>query len=373
MYFGFFAPIELEERLHGLEDLAEVLADSGLGELLTSFNPLHPRPVYWTGFRQRVPDRLKGLLDLFGLGREIDIRALPDGLDWIAAELPRHGVGIAANGKLQLKQGLRLLPFAGRWLFCTPPGAGLKYYLGDDSIALMLRTQMTAGGDVLDLCAGTGLQALHCAGFASRITAVERDREAAEIARINVMLNRLEDRVEVLHGDMFEPVKGRQFDLVVANPPLLPVPDNLPELSIGHGGHDGMRICCRILEGLPMALTPGGRAHLIASCLTDAGNRSLRRLLVNLANTCQLDIIVTIISMQEMARDGRYLDAMAHAVAREIAADPDHVLAAYQNDMRERKATHLSFLFLLVRHGTGTVEMSDLRTPASQSLWHIDL
>lgn len=354
-----------------LGDLIEALADSGLGEFLTSFNPLHPRPLNWPPYRDRVPDRLRPLLDLFAFGTEIAVGQLPQELGWIATELPRAGVAIFDGRSLQLTAGLRLLPVAGRWLFCTPPGTGSSHYLGDDSVALMLRIQPRAEATVLDLCSGNGLQALHCAAFARGITAVERNRDAVELARINVMLNRLEGKIDVLQGDMFEPVEGRQFDVVVANPPLLPVPDSLPDLSIGHGGYDGMRACCRILEGLPAALSPSGRAHLIASCLADADNHYLRDLLATTANTHHLDITATVVSMKEMAGADGYLKAMASAVARDVGEDPDRVLAAYREDMRQRQATHLSFLFLMARHGSGCVELVDMRTRDSRGVWHI--
>lgn len=367
----YFEATEREQPLPALGDLIETLTDSGLGEFLASFNPLHPRPLDWPPYRDRVPDRLRVLVDLFAFGAEIDARELPQQLGWISVELPRAGVASFDGRNLQLTAGLRLVPVAGRWLFCTPPGAGLSHYLGDDSIALMLRIQPKANATVLDLCSGSGLQALHCAGFARRITAVERNRDAVDLARVNVPLNRLEEKIDVLQGDMFEPVDGRQFDLVVANPPLLPVPDGLPELSIGHGGYDGMRACCRILEGLPTALSPSGRAHLIASCLADADNHYLRDLLATAAKTHHLDITATVVSMKEMGGADGYLEAMASAVAREIGQDPDRVPAAYREDMRQRRATHLSFLFLMARHGSGRVELVDMRTPASQGVWHI--
>ena len=40
-------------------------------------------------------------------------------------------------------------------------------------------------------------------------------------ARINVLLNRVEDRVRVIAGDLFQPVGGTTFDLVLFNPPYL--------------------------------------------------------------------------------------------------------------------------------------------------------
>lgn len=64
--------------------------------------------------------------------------------------------------------------------------------------------------------------------------------------------------VEIMVGDLFEPVKGEHFDLITANPPFVPSPVN----SIGYrdGGHSGEDVQRRIIAGLPQYLAPGGIA-----------------------------------------------------------------------------------------------------------------
>lgn len=72
----------------------------------------------------------------------------------------------------------------------------------------------------LDSTTGTGAQALMLAQRGFQVTAVDVHPEAVRAARSNVWLNGLETRVEVLEGDLFGPVNGRKFDLVVCSPPL---------------------------------------------------------------------------------------------------------------------------------------------------------
>jgi len=72
----------------------------------------------------------------------------------------------------------------------------------------------------LDSTTGTGAQALMLAARGFEVTAVDRNPEAVRAARSNAWLNGLETSVEVLEGDLFEPVAGRKFDLVVCSPPL---------------------------------------------------------------------------------------------------------------------------------------------------------
>ena len=75
--------------------------------------------------------------------------------------------------------------------------------------------------EVLDMGTGSGVCAVVAARQARRVVAVDINPAAVRCARVNVLLNRLEDRIEVLEGDLFAPVAGRRFDVVLFNPPFL--------------------------------------------------------------------------------------------------------------------------------------------------------
>jgi release factor glutamine methyltransferase len=78
--------------------------------------------------------------------------------------------------------------------------------------------------------------------------------------------------VEVLHGDLFEPVGGRRFDCIVANPPYLPTA-GAGRLSAGSsawdGGRDGRAVVDRLCRRAPAHLRPGGRLLIVHSSLTN--------------------------------------------------------------------------------------------------------
>ncbi len=75
---------------------------------------------------------------------------------------------------------------------------------------------------VLDVGTGSGLLAISAAlAGAAHVTAVDLNRAAVLAARMNAYLYGLAGRVTVLQGDMFEPVAGTHFDLIVCNPPYL--------------------------------------------------------------------------------------------------------------------------------------------------------
>ena len=75
---------------------------------------------------------------------------------------------------------------------------------------------------VLDLGTGTGVMPLLIADEVSSIDAIELNSTMAEIAKRNVELNDLGDKISVIEGDyrLFKTYfKSESFDLVLANPP----------------------------------------------------------------------------------------------------------------------------------------------------------
>jgi tRNA1Val (adenine37-N6)-methyltransferase len=76
--------------------------------------------------------------------------------------------------------------------------------------------------DILEIGTGSGIipLLLSIKPF-GRITAVEIQRSLANLARRNIALNGLEDRIEVVQGDFRAYVPGRKFDLVFSNPPYI--------------------------------------------------------------------------------------------------------------------------------------------------------
>lgn len=132
-------------------------------------------------------------------------------------------------------------------------------------------TGLAAGRRVLDVCTGTGALAVVAAGAgAASVDAVDLSWRSVLSARANSGLRRA--GIEVHRGDLFEPVTGRRFDLVLANPPYVPADtDVLPRHTIdrcGDGGVDGRLLVDRICDGVREVLAPGGRLLLVQSCVT---------------------------------------------------------------------------------------------------------
>ena len=132
-------------------------------------------------------------------------------------------------------------------------------------------SQLQAGvigrhAEVLDMGTGSGVCALFAARHASRVVAIDINAAAARCARINSLLNHLDSRIEVRHGDLFEPAAGERFDLILFNPPFV----------IGEPRNDRERawlstdVAQRFADGLHRHLKPGGAALLLLSTYGDA-------------------------------------------------------------------------------------------------------
>src|SRR5262245_39419269 len=77
----------------------------------------------------------------------------------------------------------------------------------------------------LDLGCGGGVQALLAARHAESVVGVDLNPRALTFARFNARLNGVRN-VEWREGDLFAPVAGERFDLVVSNPPYVVSPES---------------------------------------------------------------------------------------------------------------------------------------------------
>lgn len=115
--------------------------------------------------------------------------------------------------------------------------------------------------EVLDMGTGSGVGAIFAARYAQRVVAVDINPAAVRCTGINAVLNDAGHRLEVRHGDLFAPVAGERFDLILFNPPFL---RGMPrdDRERAWRSHD---IPERFAAGVGDHLKPGGSALVVLS------------------------------------------------------------------------------------------------------------
>lgn len=119
----------------------------------------------------------------------------------------------------------------------------------------------------LDLCTGSGalaIQMAHCYPDAV-IDAVDISLDALEVAAINVENYGLQERINLIHTDLFTGIDNT-YDLIVSNPPYVDaesveqLPEEYlhePELALG-SGEDGLDVTRQIIQQAARYLNPHG-------------------------------------------------------------------------------------------------------------------
>ncbi len=131
---------------------------------------------------------------------------------------------------------------------------------------------MQKGGDVLDLCCGSGAIGISLAKLCPklRVTCSDVSSEALAVARQNVLLNGVKS-VKLIESDMFNELNGilgkKKFDMIISNPPYIQhsvieslepeVKDHEPMIALD-GGEDGLDFYRRIAADAADYMKKGG-------------------------------------------------------------------------------------------------------------------
>jgi release factor glutamine methyltransferase len=124
---------------------------------------------------------------------------------------------------------------------------------------------------VCDLCTGCGIIAVAVAKNVpdARVLATDISETTLAVAAKNVEKHKLQERIELRKGDLFEPLVPQldQFDLITCNPPYVSaaeyealeknVKDYEPRIAL-YAGEDGLDLYRRIVEKVDQFLKPDG-------------------------------------------------------------------------------------------------------------------
>ena len=144
---------------------------------------------------------------------------------------------------------------------------------------------------IADLGVGSGAICVSILKFVENVTAVAVDisKNALEIAQFNAQKFNVDDRITFYEGNLFEPLEGQTFEVIVSNPPYIAAEEfkNLqaevtgePRLAL-YGGKDGLKFYREIIEAAPKFLADDGflameigfnQSHSVQKLLKENGN-----------------------------------------------------------------------------------------------------
>ena len=146
------------------------------------------------------------------------------------------------------------------------------YIPAEDSYMLAENLLIKKGQSVLEIGTGSGIVAMYASKLTDKVTASDINYDAIELAHKNFKANNIEN-IELLFGNLFEPVKDRKFDVILFNTPYLPTEsDEVLDDNLNYafdGGLDGRKVIDNFLNEVKNHLNDGGIVQLIQSSLCD--------------------------------------------------------------------------------------------------------
>jgi HemK-related putative methylase len=288
---------------------------------------------------------LKTLCSLFLLGQTIDSCELN-------SIFKNDEISVLANSKFlqfnknKVRSNFIVFPFLGCYFVIDRNFSISKdIYIGEDSYLLAQLLQTIEFSNVLDLCTGIGLQAIVSGKKAKKCIAIDINRPALMHAYANVKLNKLEHKVHLLRGDLFEPLSRERFDLICANPPLIPVPYEIPYPLYGHGGPDGLQVVRRILNKVDEHLENDGKVILLSCGMHFPSGINIIEELKNKFKQMHWDITIFILDANPVEIEAERLSSI---ISKLYGCDRKRVHRKYMEHFRTLNTDYILYCVLFI-------------------------
>ncbi|MEV4441434.1 methyltransferase [Streptomyces sp. NPDC049577] len=215
--------------------------------------------------------------------------------------------------------------------------------VGGASTTLAGLTVRTPVASALDLGTGSGIQALHAAQHATRVTATDLNPRALRIARLTLALSGAPE-ADLRQGSLFEPVADRTFDLIVSNPPFVISPG--ARLTYRDGGMGGDDLCRTLVRQSADRLNDGGYCQLLANWQHVEGEDWRERLASWVPRGCDAWIV-----QREVQDVAQYAELWLRD-AGDHRASPEEYAARYDawlDEFEARKTKGIGFGWITLR------------------------
>jgi methylase of polypeptide subunit release factors len=286
---GDFSPLNLRYVARLKEILTQHSYDSDmLGNIRTD---VWHMPALETKYREALPSNT--LIKLFLIGSDVDDFEVSHLFD-PEEKLAFQELGLIEQVDTNVWRGvIRLLPYEKSILCCDflhRSGDRIQrvYEPGPDSSNLAKAKLRLPFDTALDLCTGSGIQAVLSAQHCNYVRAVDINPRAVRFAAMSLAISGLAN-AEIRLADLYEGIEGKKFDLITANPPF--VINYKATQQFRDGGKHGDEVLWRILHGLPSHLNDGGFAQIV-TFLHEFEDHSQLEQVRAFAETHQLETIV---------------------------------------------------------------------------------
>lgn len=145
-----------------------------------------------------------------------------------------------------------------------------KFCFGMDAVLLSGFARVKPGANVLDLGTGTGIIPilLEAKTDAAHLSALEIQEESADMARRSVMLNHLENKIDIVTGDIKEAdqiFQAASFDVITCNPPYMIGQHGLtnPDAPKATARHEILCTLEDVVRNAAKLLKPGGSFYMV--------------------------------------------------------------------------------------------------------------
>jgi len=163
---------------------------------------------------------------------------------------------------------IKMLEYKGIVIYTHPE----VYEPAEDTFLFAENLDIQRSDEVLEIGTGTGLITVCAAQRTKRVVATDINKNAIKCALKNTIANRTYN-VELREGNLFEPVEGEKFDLILFNTPYLPTsPDERLDEELNtafDGGLEGRGTIDAFIDQLKHYLNDEGRVQLVQSSLSD--------------------------------------------------------------------------------------------------------
>ncbi|MFI5757975.1 methyltransferase [Streptomyces sp. NPDC051569] len=310
--------------------------DTPLETLIRLF--LLQRPVPWDRARAVLPLE-EALADGWVVQEGEEIRATvdvrpfggPEGQDWFIVSDLGFAVGGAGGA--------------------SGHDEGVVLGVGGASTTLAGLTVRTPVATALDIGTGSGIQALHAAQYATRVTATDLNPRALAFTRLTLALSDM-PAAELYQGSLFEPVADATYDLIVSNPPFVISPG--ARLTYRDGGMGGDDLCRTLVQQAGERLNQGGFAHFLANWQHVEGEEWQERLRSWVPRGCDAWIV------QREVQDVTQYAELWLRDSGDHRADPEAYAARYEawlDEFEARKTKAVGFGWITLRK-SGTEQPS---------------